>query len=497
MRVPLVSDGCIFDQPIDLSHAHARTLSFQDSTLPALTAHELRVDGELNCHGVHAGTLDIFGARICGQLWLTQAHITAPPTEWAVNAPSMAVTGGVYGRGLTARGGVNLYGTEIGAALELNHATITAHDQPAVRAGNLIVRTDVHLNDTTATGSIDLFGARIGGQLWLNSAHVTASTGNSAIDGPSMAVTGGLYANGLTAHGGVNLWGTEIGAAVELDHVTITMQTGPALRGPRLSVRGDATLTDATIHGTVDLEAAAVGGTLTFAGAQLSSAELPTMNLATARLGALRLTAISGPDVSIDLRRATVSTIEDDPACWPQTAQIDGLSYDTLLPQLPAAQRLAWLAHDPDTGQPQPYQQLASHYRRAGLDHDARTVLLTRQRLRRRQLRLPARLWGHLQDVAVGYGYRPTRALAWLLALIAAVATYTATHPPRLPTASGPSFNPVAYAVDVVLPILDLGQEKAFLTSGVAQWITWVAALAGWVLATTVIAAISRILIRQ
>jgi hypothetical protein len=136
-------------------------------------------------------------------------------------------------------------------------------------------------------------------------------------------------------------------------------------------------------------------------------------------------------------------------------------------------------------------------YRCAGLDHDARTVLLTRQRRRRRQLRLPARLWGHLQDVTVGYGYRSTRALAWLLTLIAAVATYTAAHPPRSITGSGPSFNPVAYAVDVVLPILDPGQEKAFIASGVTQWITWTAAVAGWVLATTVIAAVSRILIRE
>jgi uncharacterized protein YktB (UPF0637 family) len=35
-------------------------------------------------------------------------------------------------------------------------------------------------------------------------------------------------------------------------------------------------------------------------------------------------------------------------------------------------------------------------------------VLLAKHRNRRRQLNSPARLWGYLQDAAVGYGYRPT-----------------------------------------------------------------------------------------
>jgi hypothetical protein len=33
---------------------------------------------------------------------------------------------------------------------------------------------------------------------------------------------------------------------------------------------------------------------------------------------------------------------------------------------------------------------------------------------------------------------------------------------PRPVTSSAPAFNPIAYALDVVLPILDLGQEKAY-----------------------------------
>jgi hypothetical protein len=497
-RVPLVFEGCVFEEPVDLSHARVPSLSFQDSVLPALAARGLQLDGELDCSGLRAGTVDLFGARIGGQLWLTGAQVEASTSAWAVNAPGMVVAGGVYCRGLTARGGVNLYGTEVGAAVELDGAMITAADQPAVRAANLIARTDVHLNGTTATGSVDLFGARIGGQLWLNDAHVTASTGQRAVDGPGMVVAGGVYARGLVATGGVNLWGTDIGAALELHGATLTTTVGPALRGPRLSVRGDVTVSDnAIIDGGIDLTAAAVGGSLTLDHAHFNSPGQPTVNLASARLGALRLTAIQGRNVDVDLRRSTVTSLEDDPSCWPQTLRLDGLSYDTLQPHLPARQRLTWLERDPDAGHPQPYQQLANYYRRTGQDQHARTVLLARERQQRKDQRPLTRIWGHLQDVTVGYGYRPVRALAWLLAMVATVAIYTAAHPPHADAATSPGLNPVAYAVDVVLPILDLGQEKAFTPTGPGRWITWLAALAGWILATAVLAAVSRTITRE
>jgi hypothetical protein len=164
---------------------------------------------------------------------------------------------------------------------------------------------------------------------------------------------------------------------------------------------------------------------------------------------------------------------------------------------LPASRRLAWLQRAGDSHHPQPYEHLAEHYRQLGQDDDARAVLLARQRLRRRSLRLPARLWGYLEDATVGYGYRPGRALVWLLALTAVVAVVFLITPPRPIQPNHPGFQPAAYALDLILPILDLGQEKAFVPVGATQWIAWTSALAGWLLATTVIAGITRRLVRS
>src|SRR5262249_31397121 len=158
------------------------------------------------------------------------------------------------------------------------------------------------------------------------------------------------------------------------------------------------------------------------------------------------------------------------------------LSYHNLRPHLPANQRLAWLRRDPEPHHPQPYEQLASHYRSTGQDSDARTVLLAQHRIRRRQLNRPPRPWGHLQDAPRRYGSRPTRALGWLILLIAVLTLVAIIQPPHPTSPQAPPVHPLIYAVDVALPVLDLGQQKAYTPSGTGQWITWIATLSAWTL---------------
>jgi hypothetical protein len=99
--------------------------------------------------------------------------------------------------------------------------------------------------------------------------------------------------------------------------------------------------------------------------------------------------------------------------------RIDGLRYerlwDTALSDVgPARERLRWIHLDPHRYLPQAYEQLASMYERLGQELDARTVRLDKQRRRRSLLPPVGKLWGYVQDVTIGYGYRPMRAAAWL-----------------------------------------------------------------------------------
>ena len=73
--------------------------------------------------------------------------------------------------------------------------------------------------------------------------------------------------------------------------------------------------------------------------------------------------------------------------------------------------RLKWLAKN--EYEPQPYDQLARSYRQLGYDDSARKVQLAQERRRRETLRSPVRkIWGRVQDAAIGYGYLPYRAVA-------------------------------------------------------------------------------------
>ncbi|MFC7586879.1 membrane-associated oxidoreductase [Nonomuraea antimicrobica] len=170
---------------------------------------------------------------------------------------------------------------------------------------------------------------------------------------------------------------------------------------------------------------------------------------------------------TVELRHARIGVLRDDPAVWPGELRMDGLSYEVLEPRLPAAERLGWLRRDPDGYLPNAYEQLAEMYRRQGDDADARDTLLAGQRQRRATLPWNARLWGRLQDVTVGYGFRPLRAAGWLLALLAVgTVVFGLDEPPPLKRGEAPEFNPLVYTLDLLLPIIDFGQEKAFNPGG-------------------------------
>jgi hypothetical protein len=199
-----------------------------------------------------------------------------------------------------------------------------------------------------------------------------------------------------------------------------------------------------------------------------------------------------------DLRHARLGILYADPQSTPAGIRADGLTYDVLAPLLPARERMKWLISGEDGYAPQPYEQLAAAYRRIGHDADARIVLHARQRRRHQNLPLPARAWGLLQDVTTGYGYRPGRAGLWLIALVALGTIIFGVHPPApLRNSAAPPFNPLFYTLDLLIPIVTYGQQAAYGPAGAYQWLAYGLMTAGWLLATTIIAGITRALSRN
>lgn len=198
------------------------------------------------------------------------------------------------------------------------------------------------------------------------------------------------------------------------------------------------------------------------------------------------------------LSNARVGTLDDDPAVWSRRIWLNGFTYDSIQGRrAPVTERLQWLRRDTLGYRPQPYEQLAAFYRRSGRDEDARQVLLAKQRHRRTTLHAPGRIFGQLLDWTVGYGYRPWLAAVWLAALATGTAVL-ATHPPHvIPGGPAPPFNPFTYTLDLLIPIGAFGLRTAFTPAGAAQWLADALIAAGWILATAVIAGITRTIRRD
>jgi hypothetical protein len=164
---------------------------------------------------------------------------------------------------------------------------------------------------------------------------------------------------------------------------------------------------------------------------------------------------------------------------------------------------LDWLARNPDGYSPQPYEQLAAVYRSAGRDQDARTVGIAKQRARRRTLGPAGRLWSLLLDRLVGYGYRTWLAGVWLAVFwLAGWAAFDRAHDHQKlvlakPGEAHPSFHGAVYSLDTLLPVVDLHQQDVWIPHGWVQWWAWASILAGWVLTTAVVAALTGLLKRD
>lgn len=466
-KVPYALDfeHCCFDDGLDLAEAETRSVRLRGCHLTVLEAGRAEIRGEFQMEGCRLDRLSLYAARVF-EIEISGTTITAPPPEppdpdsdWtpprtAVNGDLLVVDTAMYCHDVVIDGQFRVPGARIGGYLHLDGARIT-HEEP----------------DRPPTPALLAQGLRV-------DTGIFARRGNTRAKN-RFTVTGGVDLSGATIKGGLMLPDADL----------VDDHGGTALRADHISVEGGVDLSGVTASGAVRLNSAHVVGPLTLSGARLG-----TLDASGARVEGAMFCTAGFTAHSLDLRRARTATFEDDAASWPVKLRLDGFVYDELLPLPTAGTRLPWLARD--TFQPQPYEQLAARYRAVGRDGESRRVLLTQQRRRREAAGVPAKAWGLLQDATVGYGYRPWLAGLWLLGLLAAGSAYFASHHPAPLGTSGLHFNAVAYTLDLLVPVVNLGQSGAWNPSGSSQVLAYALIISGWTLATTLVAGVTRILVR-
>ena len=297
------------------------------------------------------------------------------------------------------------------------------------------------------------------------------------------------------------------------------------------TIRGDANFQQGfTTNGVVDLRLAQIDRGLSFnharfigSGENGLTAERSTIN------ETLYWTDITRtPRTELDLTNTHVGSLWDDSLSWPAPGRllVNGFVYGAISGgPADAPSRLEWLARQPSGYRPQPYGQLARVLRDHDSDVGAIDVMIADENARWHGSGLGwgERVWRGMLDATIGYGYRPMRALWWILSFVALGAMMfgwgyrgRAITPTDLAAYDGfvksgdlprhyPPFNAVIYSLENFLPLVDLhqgtywrpnphhgsGGQQRPLSGRLLRWYLWAHILAGWVLTPLLAAGLS------
>ena len=311
---------------------------------------------------------------------------------------------------------------------------------------------------------------------------------------------------GCEIEGSVNLTGVQVLTQAHFSEVKLKSPGSYALIAHNMRVVGAMSFsTDVEAVGECSLIEAEITGQFSLMEAILRNEHKRALDLERATVGHLLLPMKDTPQGEIDLVAAKIDGLVDN---WPETSysrRLRGLVYQRLDP-LPRdiSGRLDWLKGDVGGYSTQPYEQLANVLRRTGRSDAARQVSVQKEVRRRPELKTVSRLWNVLLAITVGYGYRAWLGILWLTAFVlvgwGVFAAASADHDMMLvgsKTQAVPQFHSWLYSLDSVLPVVNLGQKSYWSPTGLALYWHTVSVLAGWLLITLILGALTTRLVRD
>ncbi|MGW2260875.1 oxidoreductase [Streptomyces sp. NPDC004749] len=492
---------CRFENEVVLPESRFTTLRIAGCALPRLEAARLHTEGDLHlprCR-VERG-IRLTDAQIGTDLLISQIEVHPDRLGRAITADGMTVAQDLQADQIETYGEVSLRGAKIGVSLSLRGSRLrAAQGKWALNAPQLTVERSLYLTGTWVseqTGrpwATPPYGVGLGmgtgpGPALPRDRRHTPDRGQDRGRGPG---TGHGPGTGLGAGTGS---GSGPGSGPGSGSGSGAGSDAASPYGTRLQhfeCRGGVRLDDGRFGDAVDLDKARF--------VLDPEEELSLRRIVTPEL---RFTCERVEEGRVVLSGAKIVTLVDMSTSWPAPGGLGmgGFVYENLVPfgHFPLLRRLEWVAAATPEYSPEPYERLAQVLRNSGEDADAREVLLAKQRRRRETLPLAAKLWGYLQDWTVAYGYRPGRAALWMAVLWGASTVAFSRHAPEaIRGEEHPEWNPALFSLDLLVPVINLGQDGYWLLRGGWQWGAAVLVLLGWILATTVATGATRLLRRS
>lgn len=345
------------------------------------------------------GVLDLEGCRIPRDIGLKDCHFESVPVLRSAIIDSLFLDGsrlpGLRAERLEARGSVSmksavftgavrLAGARLSGALEADGVCLDLPGETALDAGGIEARGSVLLRGAEVTGGINLSSAKLGGGV--NAAGVRIERpGAVALNGDALVVEGHFILSGARVSGEVRLVAVRVGGDVNCTAARLSQPGDFALRLNHAAIAGAFVLRqEAVVDGVLDLTAATVGA---IDDDRQSWPKKGDLLLNRCQYGAF----IGGP---VDAR----SRLE-----W--LARQTAVRWDTDF----------W---------PQPYEHLSAVFSDMGHDEDTREVLIAKERLLRRARRARTRSWllrfaltlrDGILNITVRYGRQPLYAFIWII----------------------------------------------------------------------------------
>jgi hypothetical protein len=488
--------ACTFDSPVDLSGAEFLVLRVVDCTLPAFIGASLRVGADLDLSGssfsgvsdyeselsrVGSCAIHLNNARIGGKLDLSSSDRSR----------------------FSATGTVRLDGARVDGDVSLAGALLDGCGAPALSARSIMVGSNVNLVPAAghrfeANGEVVFAAAQLTGDLNCDGARL-ANPGGRALHCEDLKAESVF----LTSHSEMNL---PFEARGRLNFLTAI-------------VNGSFFMTNARLEPGPDYQGLLRKGgpiTINLQQARISNA------LAFRNIGALGDTSetLAAGDSPTPVRGWFLLTgtqvnaiLDHTETGWPAAGFLDleGASYAQIRHVGGGdltAKRIAWLrlqfpdgCPTPASFRPQPYEQLSRVLRQHGQAREANTIAVEkiRMRLAARVDGRWARMFPNLLMLVSQYGYSTSRAVvSFLLFVLLGTLMYAtalfifqqpfvpAENPPEpvvyefafglahSDAASGcPGLDVMHYALDVALPVIDLGQGSRcrFSPAGPGRWL--------------------------
>ncbi|MBE2277604.1 MAG: hypothetical protein IAE87_15075 [Rhodobacteraceae bacterium] len=177
---------CHFEEEPSFYQAHLRLLSLESSAFPGLLAPGVRIDSELYLsRAVSTGTVSLAGAWIGGQFGCWDALLNGE-SEQALAGRGMQIVRGLYLDRVIATGTIALPGARIDGQFSVRGAGLNGNGGLSLNANSAKIGQGAFFEGVTTIGMVDLAGAQVKGELSLEDA--TLDGGTSAAGFPLAAL---------------------------------------------------------------------------------------------------------------------------------------------------------------------------------------------------------------------------------------------------------------------------------------------------------------------